>query len=70
MKLQDICLNPRDKSLYLVFDYAEFDLFVCLREGGEKERRGDKERETREEGGEERVREGEERSEERSERRD
>lgn len=33
IRLQDICLNPRDKSMYLVFDYAEFDLFVCMARG-------------------------------------
>jgi len=31
IRLQDICLNPRDKSLYLVFDYAEFDLFGIIK---------------------------------------
>ncbi|EFA86058.1 protein serine/threonine kinase [Heterostelium album PN500] len=31
IKLQDICLNPKDKSLNLVFDYAEFDLFGIIK---------------------------------------
>ncbi|GAM28369.1 hypothetical protein SAMD00019534_115450, partial [Acytostelium subglobosum LB1] len=31
VKVQDICLNPKDKSLNLVFDYAEFDLFGIIK---------------------------------------
>eukprot|EP01133_Synstelium_polycarpum_P015130 gene15130-17909_t len=31
IKLQDVCLNPKDKSLNLVFDYAEFDLFGIIK---------------------------------------
>jgi len=31
IRLQDVCLNPKDKSLYLVFDYADFDLFGIIK---------------------------------------
>ncbi|KAF2078300.1 hypothetical protein CYY_000392 [Polysphondylium violaceum] len=31
IKLQDVCLNPKEKLLYLVFDYAEFDLFGIIK---------------------------------------
>ncbi|KYQ92269.1 protein serine/threonine kinase [Tieghemostelium lacteum] len=31
IKLQDICLNPKEKLLYLVFDYAEYDLFGIIK---------------------------------------
>ncbi|KAM9972154.1 hypothetical protein ACTFIW_003511 [Dictyostelium discoideum] len=31
VKLLDVCLNPKDKLLYLIFDYAEFDLFGIIK---------------------------------------
>jgi len=31
IRLQDVCLNPREKTLCLVFDYAEFDLFGIIK---------------------------------------
>ncbi|EGG19775.1 protein serine/threonine kinase [Cavenderia fasciculata] len=31
LTLMDICLNPKDKSLNLVFDYAEYDLFGIIK---------------------------------------
>jgi len=31
VNLLDIYINPNDKSLNLVFDYAEYDLFVSQR---------------------------------------
>ncbi|EGC29660.1 protein serine/threonine kinase [Dictyostelium purpureum] len=31
IKLLDVCLNPKDKLLYLIFDYAEFDLFGIIK---------------------------------------
>jgi hypothetical protein len=31
LRLLEVILNPREKSLFLVFDYAEFDLFGIIR---------------------------------------
>jgi len=31
IRLQEICINPREKSMYLVFDYAEYDLFGIIK---------------------------------------
>ena len=36
LKLQEVLLSPREKSLYLVFDYAEFDLFGIIRHHRDK----------------------------------
>jgi len=30
-KLNEIWMDPTDLSLYLIYDYAEYDLWVCAR---------------------------------------
>jgi len=29
VRLVDVCVEPLSQSLYLIFDYAEYDLYVC-----------------------------------------
>eukprot|EP01112_Ceratiomyxa_fruticulosa_P017144 TRINITY_DN5284_c0_g2_i1.p1 TRINITY_DN5284_c0_g2~~TRINITY_DN5284_c0_g2_i1.p1 ORF type:complete len:366 (+),score=73.55 TRINITY_DN5284_c0_g2_i1:381-1478(+) len=31
INLQDVCLNAADRSLYLIFEYAEYDLFAIIK---------------------------------------